>query len=165
MGEFTGTDVVQLVAGSLYGLRAFLLNHDGTLTSPIRYDFHWKNGEVEAECNSLPFLGHKIGSQVCFCGFYSYHTVEHAQAYYYGPDASIMGVIEGYGHVTIGSKGMRTSKARIVGLVVPRTFWRGKVKDERHELVLKNYPDAATFQNLNAMASAFKINGRPKILA
>jgi hypothetical protein len=141
------------------------MNHDGTLTSPVQTDFDWQNGEVEAMCYSTSWFKHKIGSVECSCGFYSYHTTEQALSYHHGSETSIMGTIEAYGHVTVGSLGMRSSKARIVGLVIPRTFWRGHVRRDRHRLVLANYPDVIMFQNTKEMARAFQINGRPKILA
>jgi hypothetical protein len=164
MGEFTGTENLQLVAGALYGMRAFFLNFDATLASPVYSKTAWRDGEMEGTCDSFYHGAGPVGSIICRCGFYSFHEPEGAREYYYGEHIGMLGVIEAYGHVTIGNRGMRSSKARLVGLVVPRTRWRKKVKRSQHEEMLKNYPSAATFQTLEEAAAAFRINGRPKIL-
>jgi hypothetical protein len=163
--EFTGEHNAQLVPGVLYGVRAFFLNFDATLASPVYSAYEWKDGEMEAICNSGYHVEDMpVGTINCYCGFYSFHEPEGAREYYYGEHLGMLGVIEAYGHVTIGNRGMRSSKARVVGLVVPRTRWRKKVKRSHHEAMLKNYPSASTFETLEEAAAAFRINGRPKIL-
>lgn len=48
----------------------------------------------------------------CSCGFWAYDEAG------YAPHGTVLGVIEAYGKTTVGTKGFRAQKARIVGLAM-----------------------------------------------
>lgn len=166
---------VQLVAGSIYGLRAFgfATNHKTgklVLRSPSNYSPEWQAGEMVAKC-SYAYLweskGHRPGQANCSCGFYSYYRMGPAKTYLPARDSlnsvnGLLGVIEAYGRVTIGDRGMRSEKARIVGLVVPRKI-TGKLRDPEVQQILDQFPEVRQFRTLVGATLAFGINGRPKI--
>ena len=61
-----------------------------------------------------------ISSKHCTCGFYAYWPKGlrlYSTANLMG--ASVVGLVEGYGHVTYGSEGFRASKARIIAFYNP----------------------------------------------
>lgn len=59
---------------------------------------------------------HRVAATDCSCGFYAYYDDDdnphHRQGFLYG-------VIEGYGVMTVGTRGFRCSKAQIKALVIP----------------------------------------------
>lgn len=63
---------------------------------------------------SLEPVSHTIGSLNCSCGYYAYfdrgHNPHHKQG-------NILGIVEGFGVMTVGSRGFRCSKARIRALI------------------------------------------------
>lgn len=130
------------VAGSLNGVRAFSVDRLGRLTG-VCYHTAWKPGENVATCAqtagdasyrydvgglimssripihglpTVPAAPHHVAIKNCSCGFHAYFDGTND----YAGEDSITGVIEGYGHVTVGAKGLRCEKAKIVALVVPR---------------------------------------------
>lgn len=134
--------------GTLTGLRAFRVDSLGRLRAP-QQDSIWKPGENVAECLArqtarLPFspgtmraLGmswpvdepaekkapHRVGSMGCTCGFYAYTDGTNG---YHKPDKStVEAIVEGYGVCTVGTRGWRSEKARLVALVNPSAgrFW------------------------------------------
>ena len=52
------------------------------------------------------------------CGFHGF-TEPDAEDYENGPDARVVGVIEGYGKLTHGTRGFRAEKAKVVALLDP----------------------------------------------
>lgn len=60
---------------------------------------------------------HTPGDPACGCGFWAYYG-EGLDSPYAGQNR-IAGVIEGYGRTTLGTKGFRCEKAKIVALMVP----------------------------------------------
>jgi hypothetical protein len=170
--DFGGKLDVPFVAGSLYGLRAFGIEDDGLHSVSMR-DYLWKPGEMVASCyHTFDYWDanyfdaqpkrHQVASGRCRCGFYSYHQVPEAKSYH--PEDGIMGVIEAYGHVTLGNKGMRSEKARIVGLVVPRNIF-GRVLHGRHKAALARFPEVRTFLTVPGAARAFGVFGKPQVLS
>lgn len=96
----------------------------------------------------------------CNCGLYAYY--EGSNDYYrpsrrtqvYGsrvPSGSeepnfVMGMVDGYGEVVIGSRGFRAAKARISALVFPDTLvYPG--------LVLERYPSVPVFRSFEEMVA------------
>lgn len=59
---------------------------------------------------------HDVGSLTCTCGFYAYFDLGHNPHH---SASNVLGVIEGYGITTVGSRGFRASKARIRALIGP----------------------------------------------
>lgn len=80
---------------------------------------------------------HVLGGLGCTCGFYAYFDGRND----YKDGDHLAALIEGYGVCTVGSRGFRASKARVVALVAPgKRFPRGLVP-----LVLRNYPDVPVY--------------------
>jgi hypothetical protein len=57
-----------------------------------------------------------VGTARCRCGFYAYHVKRDGGDF----SGAVDGIVEGYGVVTVGSKGFRCQKARILALVPRR---------------------------------------------
>jgi hypothetical protein len=64
---------------------------------------------------SVP-LAHPAGTLSCQCGFYAYFDLAHNPHHL---ASNVLGLIEGYGTMTIGERGFRASKAHIVALIEP----------------------------------------------
>lgn len=132
--DFGGTDV-PLRIGSLVGIRVFNLNSKlGSLVGPVYDNWEWVPGVNIAMCNRPPYYfdfatmtgsqvpDHKPGSQVCTCGFYAF--MDDSKIDYYHDSRAhkwrgMLGIIEGWGRVTYGTRGFRCSHARILALVEP----------------------------------------------
>lgn len=66
---------------------------------------------------------HAVGHPKCTCGIYAYHSRDTIQMS--SPDASppsgiVLGMIKGYGYVTVGTKGFRAEKVDVVALTLPQ---------------------------------------------
>lgn len=118
-------------AGTVTGLRAFSVSPGHQLTGVV-HPIPWFLGENNARCirDQWPYPddaaalpgGHRIAGLDCTCGFYAYF--DNSNDYYeklYGIP-KVTGIVEAYGTVTIGSRGFRASKARIVAIVRPHAF-------------------------------------------
>ena len=109
----------------LRAVRAFRVTEMGHLKS-IHYAHMWKVGENTATCDwdeiykhrrlvaDVETYEHDMGEHTC--GFYSF--LDGSKDYY--TPGRVEGVVEAYGHVYLYSRGLRSSKARIVALCVPR---------------------------------------------
>lgn len=92
--------------------------------------------------------GHRPGSLGCRCGFYAYFNLG------YNPHHSprnVLGLIEGYGVVTVGNRGFRCEKARIVALIAP------DIPDPHFARVFANYPDVPVFNSVEAAVAEFPL--------
>lgn len=143
-----------LVAGSLIGLRSFCVDELGRLTG-IHQKAVFTPEENLAECKADPYVrnmqrtlslsvermyasgvfpmmierptpsagakDHVVGSVDCACGFYAYFDGGND----YADKGDVTALIEGYGVCTVGDRGFRASKARLVAFVAPgRKPWR-----------------------------------------
>lgn len=141
-----------LVVGSITGLRSFDVDSLGRLTG-VRYPGVFRPGENVAQCRasslsplalSLLATGtawtfsrttasandkpetevakqeHRAAGLSCSCGFYAYF--DDGDNPHHKP-GNVLGVVEGYGSVTVGSRGFRAEKARLVALVEERRPW------------------------------------------
>ena len=107
-----------LVVGTVRGFRRWKIREDGYLSPLTRHDPCWTEGVNLARCYdgwASWISGHKTASRDCTCGFYAYFSPAYNQL---GGD--VEGVIEGHGRATVGTKGFRVERAKIVALVVPR---------------------------------------------
>ena len=119
------------------GVRAFRVDATGQLLS-VHHIHRWTSGENLADCKS-PWAKYLVGGVVryyaaggevrpnvdaepyehdmadCMCGFYGFLD---GSADYHNP-GRVEGVIEAYGDVYLGTRGFRTTKARIVALHIP----------------------------------------------
>lgn len=129
-----------LVAGTITGLRSFRVDKYGRLAGVV-HKCVFKPGENLARCRrgvpdeyrytrfngrpSYPDKGegqtstdvHQVGRRGCECGFYAYFD---RGANQYHDSGNVLALIEGYGLVTVGSRGFRAEKARLVALVSQR---------------------------------------------
>lgn len=86
-----------------------------------------------------PPTDHRPGALECTCGFYAYF--DEGKNRYHQP-GQLRAVVEGYGLVTVGQRGFRAEKARILGLVIPP-----KKVNASTDAVRANYPDVTVFES------------------
>lgn len=133
------------VAGSLIGLRAFKPDELGRLHGPS-FGGVFKPGENVAECSQSgrsmrrfqrdlaeavralegkpgnPQIkgprasDHTVAGVDCSCGFYAYFDGGND----YARSGTVSALVEGYGVCTVGHRGFRAEKARLVALVLPK---------------------------------------------
>lgn len=128
-------------AGVVVGLRSFRVLPEGHLTAVVK-ESPWHPGENLAKCfrywpsmEVTEGVDHRVANADCTCGFYAYFDGGND----YGSARTITGVVEGYGTVTVGSRGFRAAKARIVAIVADYA---------RADLVAANYPDVPVYPTL-----------------
>ena len=104
-----------LVVGTVRGFRRWKLTSAKHLR-PLTQLHPWTPGENHAHCTGWGMFlkKHHVASVDCSCGFYAYFSPGADQL-----SGDVEGIIEGYGRVTVGSKGFRAERAKIVALVVP----------------------------------------------
>lgn len=131
--NFGKTDV-PLYTGRITGLRSFAVTSDGQLTG-VTYAGRWADGENQAKCAltdstfysfesndgaeryfSAPKPEHRVGGIDCTCGYYGYFAGNDNE---FQAGVHVESVIEAWGKMTLGNRGFRASKARIVALVIP----------------------------------------------
>lgn len=142
------------VARTITGIRSFRVNA-GLLGSPVQLGATWRPGENLAECLS-PFAPgmpsrkpeHRAGGLTCNCGFYAYFDRHHNP---YHSHNTILGLIEGYGLVTVGSRGFRCEKARIVALVLEAGRGVGVIG------LGSNYPGVSMFGSVDEAVARFPL--------
>lgn len=88
----------------------------------------------------------------CQCGFWAYDEGG------FKAHGSVVGVIEGYGKTTVGTKGFRSEKARIVALSCEDSAGKRHSRSTLARLAAL-YPDVAFAENLDAL-----IDGNPEVL-
>lgn len=129
---FSGRDL-PLAAGSVTGVRLWHVDMasaeavangtpgpvEGLLTGV--FGGVWRRGENVAVCGGQegpPCPGDLVPTPECACGFWAYWALRYAWRCDYYWRGQVVGVIQGYGRTRIGTRGCRSSKARIVGLHV-----------------------------------------------
>lgn len=90
--------------------------------------------------------GHRFDSE-CQCGFWAYDEGS------FTPHGKVIGVIEGYGKTTIGTKGFRAEKAKIVALCRKGADGAALSMSVLTRLATL-YPDVAFFDDLPQMIDA-----------
>lgn len=141
------------VAGTLTGIRAFK-PQDGWLRAPVNRTSVWRPGENVAECVPQPFSAfnrddpHQVAGMGCRCGFYAYF---HAGYNPHQRPGDVLGLIQGYGVVTVGTRGFRCEKARIVALIAP------DVPNFDLGFVFANYPGVALFNSVEEAVAEFPL--------
>ena len=92
------------------------------------------------------FLDTDHSIDACSHGFYGYY--EGSNDYY--REGMVMGVVEAFGEVVIGSRGFKSTKAKLLALYIPDS-----VDYKKAALVKRNYKDVAFFPSFNAMMLEF----------
>jgi hypothetical protein len=122
-----GGQVTEFAAGSVTGVRWWNLVTTGNRVQLNGASYNsqrhgWTPGANTARC-PFPVLHENRGCRVpcecgCGCGFWAYWLLDDTR---YGRSfpRPVLGVIEGYGTTTIGERGFRCARARILGLHLP----------------------------------------------
>lgn len=132
-GMFSTSYMNQLFFGAYVG--------DPTRAKPV---------EVEAK------VEHKAGTLNCNCGFYAYF--DNADNPYHGPTQGVIrGLIEGFGVVTVGSRGFRSEKAVLKALVIPPK----KLELQLFRAVSVNYAGVPIFERHRDALAAFPLTPPP----
>lgn len=157
MGLFDGE--AALVVGSVVGIRTFHTSAKGYLLPPsYESGVSFVDGVNYARCGYMgyrtpwnvttygnppkrlderdPFFynhrQHPIASKACSCGFYAFRTYTRSIISGYPNSQSVQAIVEGFGHVTVGTEGFRAEKLRIKAIVVPsepRFNWFSRFSD------------------------------------
>lgn len=171
------------------GLRKWRVTDEGWLRSLFK-GYIWVDGENVCECLKVdpdaymmhayyPYMhrggafdGGELQSRPhdmadCTCGFYAFN--ERSSDYDY--NAQVIGVVEQYGDVYLGTKGSRATRARPLALCMPAKS-RRLLKPARmytreyqepltavqRRLVEQNYPGVAISRTIGAMLRDFPID-------
>lgn len=142
---------------------AYLMSSAGAFGSPRRNGKWWfttggspepvaetpiSEAAIEAKIPEPP--EHVVGTVKCKCGFYAYFDGRNdylASA----PHERVGGLVEGYGVCTVGTRGFRASKARLIALIQPEAELADPTRWDR---VLHNYPDVPVYADKRAALEA-----------
>lgn len=92
---------------------------------------------------------HVIAGLTCGCGYYAYFD---NGANPYHKTGQVHGLIEGYGVATVGTRGFRCEKAKLLALIV-----KPKRENALTEAVRRNYPEAHVFPSKRAALEQFPL--------
>jgi hypothetical protein len=84
---------------------------------------------------------HEAGAIFCRCGFYAYTDGRNDYLKENRRDR-VGGIVEGYGICTVGTRGFRAERVRLVALIEPRDAF---AQPDRWERVQHNYPDVPVY--------------------
>lgn len=122
---------------------------------------------IMAQCSErqkveVPPEGHNLMN--CSCGFYAYYAGEKNS---FDKDASVIGVVEGFGETVVGTKGFRSSKARILALAPywgEQRFWLGVDEKAMLGALREFYPQVPIFKNSDKMFREFPVTKREDVM-
>jgi hypothetical protein len=181
MSKFNGSDY-EFAAGAIKGLRSWKADDQGRLRG-VTHPAIWLPGENIADCKQngghyepCPAVerdvwmysfgstcddptctsnGHFVAATEthsfdasCECGFWAYDE------YGFKPHGDVVGIIEGYGKTTIGTKGFRCEKARIVALSREWGPASGHMTLSLWLRLRQLYPDAKFYEKYDDMVTA-----------
>jgi hypothetical protein len=92
---------------------------------------------------------HRAGIKGCSCGFYAYFDEDHNPHH---SKSNVLCVIEGYGLLTVGTRGFRAEKARLLALVV-----KPRHRSPRYQHLQRNYPSLPVFASRTAALAEFPL--------
>lgn len=81
---------------------------------------------------------HTAGNIECACGWYAYFDGSNE----YSEPTRLSALIEGYGTATLGTRGFRAEKSRLLAIIAPK---KSKVPADRLARVMHNYPDVPVY--------------------
>jgi hypothetical protein len=169
---FGGRDL-PLAAGSVTGVRLWHVDMtsaeavangaagpvEGLLTGV--FGGVWRPGENVAVCGggqgSPPCHPDLVPAPGCGCGFWAYWALRYAWRCDYYWRGDVVGVIQGYGRTTIGTRGCRCRKARVLGLHVRPAGPEYQPQDPRHQDlagILGSYYGVPCYPSLAQMLAA-----------
>lgn len=126
----TDYDRRPFAAGSLTGIRSWRIDADGATLTGVYHKHPWTPEENLADCCVRNHNGfamsvcsekdraprdHRPGISGCWCGYYAYFEAGNNSHHTRG--TNVLGLIEGYGLMTVGDRGFRCEKARIVAFI------------------------------------------------
>lgn len=96
---------------------------------------NWLPCSFVARVERVATLDHRVGSLGCYCGFYAFYDFNKSRALEYGLSLYpwrdlIFGVVEAKGIVTLGTRGFRAEKMRIIETI---TFSSGAFQSQSLE--------------------------------
>lgn len=166
-----------LVAGSLKGIRHFKLSLEPALLGVATlHTFHPGENVAEHRQGGVPLVrvfsdprsavmlppswltvgpgemvlreDHVVAGQGCACGFYAYYDLRYSA---YRNDYHVPAVIEGYGHVTVGERGFRAEKARLVAVAYPPAAREESFVGIVKQQFIDRYPNVPIYQTAEEM--------------
>lgn len=108
----------------------------------------------EAAKKERELASHRPGSLACQCGFYAYFDDAYNNPY--DQKDRVRGLVEGYGLVTVGSRGFRAEKAKIVALIIS-TNRRNALTDR----LIANYSGVPVFARRRDALEKFPLVAPP----
>jgi hypothetical protein len=130
--------------GQIAALRTFRIGPGGWL-HPLFSREPWLDGSNTARCLRTDVEPHPAPEPTCRCGFYAYgseRAVEHAHGRH------VLAVVECWGRVIAGTRGVRVEHARIVALWLSRV-----VPSDLAAQVARNYPSVALYRDRRRMTA------------
>lgn len=187
-------------AGTLTGIRSFKVTDRGVLTG-VWHKHDFKAGENLARCcirhsgifsmtvchrEDIEPANHRPGSLRCTCGFYAYFNGTSNPNHKIG---HVLALIDGWGVMSVGARGFRCEKARLVAFIDEAPTLPLKVAATRWavahaadllrlgrptwptttvpELVRRAYPGVPIYRGVDAALAAHPLTppGRPQEVA
>lgn len=93
---------------------------------------------------------HTVAGLDCTCGYFAYFDGRND----YKDPTRLAAIIEGYGICTVGTRGFRASKARLLAIVIPGR----KFPKAQFDLVARNYPDVEMYESKAAALAAHPLS-------
>lgn len=130
--------------------------HDGTLKrgkpkAPSAAEIEAAVPKVDT--TALVKVEHVLGGVKCTCGFYAYFDGLND----YKDPSRVAAIIEGYGVCTVGDRGFRASKARLVALIEPKAQVSPLLRERLH----RNYPDVPFYATKREAVDAHPLTPPP----
>lgn len=152
MPSFDG-HLIEPQVGEIRVLRSFAIADDGSLLpiTPAGGRDPWCDGENVASCTRKE--SHQAPDEDCFCGFYAYGLKHWVDRDTYGWFHHVMAVVECYGKVVAGEKGVRAGRARIVGI-----WLSGKVPQPLADRIAAAYPSTQVFRDRKVMLETYPLS-------
>lgn len=139
--------------GELRAVRSFRLADDGRLY-PIYSDQPWLPGDNRAVCNRG--RDHAAPAAECHCGFYAYSDPRWAGEQ--PPAKQLLAVVELWGTLEVGTRGLRGSEARLAAIwLSPRS-----VDEELAARVRAQYPGVAIYRDRDRMLTEHPVTALPE---
>lgn len=116
---------------------------------------HWHDGVCVAEC--LAWKGHSAPADGCFCGIYGALDLQTLRRQYPAETAYVLAVIAVEGQTIIGTRGLRTQYARVVG------YWSSGYFAAQSRACKRELKGARRFWTITGLLNAFQIPVTPII--
>ena len=150
-GTTAPTSNTWITTGTSSGSYGIPQGHGGKYTVNVAFP-DWTDQMIEQALKvqrQAEDAKHRAADLHCTCGFYAYF--DDGPNTYFEPGVDVLGIVEGYGQVTVGSRGFKAERAKIVALIIP-------AEDAfRCRLVRRNYKDVPVFESTLAAYAEFPL--------